>query len=254
MASRRPRTAEYFDLTHTVLPLRNLPREHDGILVAQLSDLHVGTGTPARRIRAAIRAVNGARPDLVFLTGDFVTHSRYPLPLIAEVLAGIEAPTYAVLGNHDHFVGAREVRTALVRLGYAVLPNECTAVTVRGRPLTVIGVDDAVTRHDDVSRSFRGAAHDGTRLVLAHAPTTARDLPCDAGLVCFSGHTHGGQLHVKRLTASVSAALGQPYLRGLYSVRSNWLYVNRGLAFGRGSLVPRIDSEPEVAMFELRAA
>jgi predicted MPP superfamily phosphohydrolase len=248
------RSKEYFDLTYTVLPLRGLSREHEGVVVAQLSDLHVGTGTPSPRIRAAISAVNRAKPDLVFLTGDFVTHVRYPLPLIPEVLAGLEPPTYAVLGNHDHFVGAREVRAALVRLGYAVLQNESAQVTVRDRPLSLIGVDDAVTHHDDVSRSLRDAPRDGTRLVLAHAPTTARDLPGDAGLACFSGHTHGGQLHVKRLTARISAALGQPYLRGLYSVRDNWLYVNRGLAFGRGSLVPRIDSEPEVALFELRAA
>ncbi|WP_394844635.1 metallophosphoesterase [Pendulispora brunnea] len=253
MPSLRPRSAAYFETTHTVLSLPGLHPAHDGVRIAQLSDLHIGTATPRARIAGALQAVRRAQPDLVFLTGDFVTHSRYPLPRIAKELAGMAGPAFAVLGNHDHFVDARAVRTALEEVGCTVLVNESLHVVVRGEPLFLVGIDDAVTRHDDVRRAFQHVPQDKPALVLAHAPSTADDLPEARSLACFSGHTHGGHLHFGAMTQWIADKLGQPYLRGLYKVRGNWLYVSRGLGFGRGSLVPRVASEPEVAFFELRA-
>ncbi len=252
MRPTRPRSAAYFEVTHTVLSLRGLRPAHHGLRIAQLSDLHIGTGTPRSRIAGALEEVRRAAPDLVFLTGDFVTHSRYPLPRIAKELAGLSGPAFAVLGNHDHFVDARAVRSALEQVGCTVLMNESRSVAVRGEPLFIAGIDDAVTRHDDVGRALQDVPPEGPALVLAHSPATADDLPEDRALACFSGHTHGGHLHFGAMTTWVAGKLGQPYLRGLYRVRENWLYVHRGLGFGRGSLVPRIASEPEVAFFELR--
>ncbi|WP_394834130.1 metallophosphoesterase [Pendulispora rubella] len=254
MPSLRPRSAAYFEITHTVLPLHGLHPAHDGVRIAQLSDLHIGTATPRARVAGALEAVRRAQPDLVFLTGDFVTHSRYPLPRIAKELAGVAKPAFAVLGNHDHFVDARAVRTALEEIGCTVLVNESRSVLVRGEPLVLVGIDDAVTRHDDVRRAFEHAPAEKPALVLAHSPSTADDLPEARNLACFSGHTHGGHLHFGAMTQWIAGKLGQPYLRGLYEVRGNWLYVSRGLGFGRGSLVPRVASEPEVAFFELRMA
>jgi hypothetical protein len=243
-----------FELTRTDLNVPGLDPAHEGLVVAQLSDIHVGWQTPDARIHAAVDAVNRHEPDLVVLTGDFVTWDRDPLPHLPDVLRGIQAPTYACLGNHDHFVDAAAVRRSLEALGYGVLQNEHTVVQARGAPLSIIGVDDGTTRHDDVPRSFKGVRPCGTRLVLTHSPPTATKLPPDSGLVCLAGHTHGGGVVIPDLTVSLFFLLGQPYLRGLYQVRANLLYVNRGLGSGTSLFAPRIGSDPEVSVFTLHSA
>jgi predicted MPP superfamily phosphohydrolase len=245
---------EHFEVTDTTLKLQGMDPAHDGLRIAQLSDLHVGDGTPDGRLILAVRKVNEAKPDLVLLTGDFVTHSAKPIDHIPLVLKGLDAPAYAVLGNHDHWVNAAKVRKGVEKMGYAVLQNEHTVVQMKGAPLCILGVDDGKTRHDDVAATFKGAPKDGTRLVMLHSPPTANKLPENQHLAAFAGHTHGGQVHIPGLTEMLFRGVGQPYVRGAYRVRGNQLYVNRGLGFGKGSTLPRIGSDPEVSLFTLRVA
>ena len=240
-----------FEVTHPELFVAGLDPAHDGLRIAQLSDIHVGMYTPDDRVRAAVRDVNALAPDLVFLTGDFVTYSKRPIPLV-KLLDGLAAPTFAVLGNHDHFVEAAAVVASLESSGYATLRNQHTVVRLRGAPLTVFGIDDGGTRHDDVAATFRGASTRTSRLVLTHNPVTARRLPRGEGLLCFSGHTHGGQIVIPSITDAIARAAGQPYVRGRYDVGGNQLYVNRGLGWGRKHVFLHRGSEPEVALFTLR--
>ncbi|MCE9671032.1 metallophosphoesterase [Myxococcus stipitatus] len=251
---RRLRWRDHFALTENVLQLPHLPDCHDGLRVAQLSDVHVGQATSELRIRRAVEAVNAERPDLVFLTGDYVTHSPKPLPRVRDLLSGLDGRVFVVLGNHDHWVDAPYLRECFEQLGYTVLQNEHRVVHVNGGPVTVLGVDDGLTGRDDVEATFRGAPEAGTRLVLAHTPPTVEKLPAHAGLVQFSGHTHGGQFIVRGLTEALFRRAGQPYIRGHYQVNGNQLYVNRGLGFGFGGPYLRRGSEPEVAFFTLRQA
>ena len=248
----RPFRASGFAVTETELHLDGIDPRHDGLRVAQISDIHVGAATSSARIRHAIAAINDGEPDLVCLTGDYVTHSPAPIPRIPSVLRGLRAQTFAVLGNHDHWVAPERVADALGSCGYLVLRNQHHVAHVRGAPLTIIGIDDGLTRSDDVAKAFRGAPAHGTRLVLAHTPPTVEKLPPDAGLLQLSGHTHGGQFLVPGVTRTIFKLAGQPYVRGLYRVRGNLLYVNRGLGFGHGGPLLRFGSHPEVAFITLR--
>ncbi|MBZ4336022.1 metallophosphoesterase [Corallococcus sp. AS-1-12] len=249
---RRLRWRDHFVLTEHLLQLDAIHPEHDGLRIAQLSDVHVGQATSDVRIRRAVAAVNEAAPDLVFLTGDYVTHSPKPLPRVRQLLQGLNGPVFVVLGNHDHWVDAPYLRAGFEDLGYTVLQNEHRVVHVRGAPVTVLGIDDGLTGMEDVEATFRGAPTSGTRLVLAHTPPTAEKLPAHAGLVQFSGHTHGGQFIVRGLTEALFRRAGQPYIRGHYRVNGNHLYVNQGLGFGFGGPYLRRGSTPEVAFFTLR--
>jgi predicted MPP superfamily phosphohydrolase len=253
--SARTESASWdFALEHVELRVPGLHPAHDGLRVGQLSDLHIGANTPDGRVIAAVEALNAARPDLVVLTGDYVTRKGDPLERVPELLAPLQGPVIAVLGNHDHWTDAPTIRRDLLRSGFGVLENQRTAIVMRGAPLHVIGIDDAVSGNDDVASALAGLPARGTRLVLAHAPTTADHLPPDAGLVCLSGHTHGGQIWLGGVTDDLFARIGQPYVRGHYQVGGNALYVSRGLGYGRGSPLLRVGSDPEVTLFTLRAA
>jgi hypothetical protein len=256
-----------FQLDEVELEVPGLHPAHDGLVLGQLSDIHVGVNTPDGRVIAAVQALNARRPDLVMLTGDYVTRPGDPIDRVPELLAPLTCPhVYAVLGNHDHWTDGPALAQHLARAGFGVLQNENTAVTLRGAPLTVVGIDDAVTGRADARRALRGvpvsfreaataAGADGaSRIVLAHAPPTIDQLPKDAGLVCFSGHTHGGQVYVAGMTEAVFARAKQPYLRGRYAVGTNQVYVNRGLGFGRGGPYVRVNAEPEVSIITLRRA
>ncbi|MHB8872858.1 MAG: metallophosphoesterase [Myxococcaceae bacterium] len=253
-ADKERRRGEWnrFEVSRTELLVPGLDPAHDGLVVGQLSDIHVGRNTPDGRVIAAVRELNEAGPDLVFLTGDYITTRRDPIDQVPRLLAGIAAPTFAVLGNHDHWTDAPRLRRDLEAAGYTVLQNQHTVTRVRGAPLTVLGVDDGRSDHDDVDATFKGAPAAGTRLVLAHNPPTARKLPAWGNLVCLSGHTHGGQVTIPGFTDGLFRRIGQPYVRGLYTVRGNQLYVNRGLGFGKGSPLVRVGADPELSLFTLR--
>lgn len=246
----------HFDITRVGLSLPSIGSAHHGVTVAQLSDLHLGEkATPDERVLRAFTAVERANVDLLVLTGDFLTWSKKPLERFEALLARRGAqPTVAVLGNHDHRVDAAGVRRTLETLGVTVLQNQHTSVRLRGKDFVVIGIDDGVTHHDDAEAALKGTERAVSRLVLTHSPPTVRRLPKDSGLLCLSGHTHGGALGQSALATSAFALLGQPYLRGTHLVGGNHLYVNRGLGMGGSVIHPRIDATPELTLFSLNSS
>jgi predicted MPP superfamily phosphohydrolase len=234
--------------------LPDLDPAHDGLKVAQLSDLHVGPRTPTETVRSAIDAANAFAPDLVVLTGDYLSHSRSELWAMRDLLGGLVAPTVAVLGNHDVWVDPAGATAALRRHGYEVLENGWTSLRLRGAPLRIVGVGDHLTRREDVVRATRGLPPGPAPLVLAHGPRTADALrTLDRPLLCLSGHTHGGQINVPILTPLLLAALiREPYVRGRYQLGRVQLYVNRGV--GMSGIRVRFNAPPEVTLATLRRA
>lgn len=250
-AHRKLIDSEYYEVNEVEVFLTSLDPAHDGLRIVQLSDLHIGSGVPDGRIISAVREANDLKPDLVVLTGDFVTNKRDPLSRVPEILQPLNAPRVAVLGNHDHWSGADVLHDGLERIGVNVLKNENTALRLRGVDFHVIGIDDSTTQNDDVAQAYKGSGK-ASRLVLTHTPSCAKNLPAWEDVLCLSGHTHGGQWNVPALTKGIYKAAGQPWFRGGYTVRGNQLYVNRGMGFGKGTRMPRINSDPELSVITLR--
>lgn len=227
---------------------------HDGLRIAQLSDLHVGPQTAPDVVRRAIEEANRFEPDLVALTGDFVSRSRAELEAMREQLGGLAAPAVAVLGNHDVWVDPAGVAAVLRLHGYEVLENAWTTLRVRGVRLPIVGVGDHLTRRDDVPVAMRGLpATAPTPLVLAHGPRTADRLrEIGRPILCLSGHTHGGQINLPIVTRLMLASLREPYARGRYELGPVQLYVNRGI--GMSGIRVRVNSPPEVTLATLRRA
>jgi predicted MPP superfamily phosphohydrolase len=236
--------------------VRGLDPRHDGVRIAQLSDIHVGSTTPASHVRAAVDTANSTRADLIVLTGDYVCWRRRDVDEVGEQLAGLRAQrVLAVLGNHDYFVWGAGVRSELERSGYEVLRNQTTVTNVRGAPLAVVGVDDPITRHDDLDAAFHGADAKVTKLVLCHAPDRGPDLAARGADVVLSGHTHGGQIYIKGVTERIMKKIGLNYRRGMYAMDDRCtLYVTPGVGFSGVTRRVGEGTDAEVAVLTLRAA
>jgi uncharacterized protein len=235
--------------------IKGLDPRHEGVRIAQLSDIHVGNLTPASHVRAAIDAANAARPDLVMLTGDYVCWRRHEAALAGEQLGGLRAKrVLAVLGNHDYFTWGAGVADALRSNGYDVLRNATTIEEINGAPLALVGIDDPVTRHDDLDAAFKGAPPGVTKLVLCHAPDRAPQLAERGADLVLSGHTHGGQIFVKGITNRIMDRLGHKYRRGFFGFGDTTLYVTPGIGFSGVTRRIGEGTDAEVALLTLRAA
>lgn len=233
----------------------------DGLRIAHLTDIHVGRVTPMAIQTAAVALTNEAKPDLVVITGDFVCHSQKYLDQLEALVRGFNAPVVGVMGNHDHWSGADEVRAALRRGGVEVLDNVHTCMTLRHQQLQVLGLDDAYTGHADRARALKGLRADLPTLGLSHIAEEADRLwPHGVGLV-LSGHTHAGQVTLARLhELAIGHLAGHKYVHGLYGTRqrdaapSGAVYVGAGIG---ASVIPiRLGErgKREIAIFELGMA
>jgi predicted MPP superfamily phosphohydrolase len=224
---------------------------HDGVRVAHVTDLHVGMLTPHRRIRRALELAQTDAPDLLLMTGDFVCYAPRFVGALAEIMREVHVPAYAVLGNHDHWTDAAGVTRALERAGVCVLSNTHSTIWLRHAPLDLVGIDDALTHNADVRRAFSGVRHGRSRLVLTHIPSIADQAAHYGAGLALAGHTHGGHVHIPRVTARIFRRMGAPYLKGYYDIGPLKLYVNCGV--GASSVPIRAGAPSEVSVFTLRA-
>ena len=233
-------------------------RQLDHVRVAHLTDLHVGRVTPHRVQMEAVTRTNAEEPDLVVITGDFVAHSQMYLDQLVEVVGALQAPVLGVLGNHDHWSGAKEVRWALRKAGAEVLDNAWTSLTLRGQKLQVVGLDDAYTGHADRISAMKGLEPDTATLGLSHIAEQA-DAMWDGGVpMVLSGHTHAGQVTLAKLHEFVlGRIIGHRYIHGLYGTRGEpqdvrgCVYVGAGI--GSAVMPVRMGDRArrEVTIFEL---
>ncbi len=225
--------------------------------IAHVSDQHVGRATPHRVQLQAIELVNAQSPDLVVLTGDYVSHSLAHLDELEGLISGFHAPTIGVLGNHDHWSGAEAVRKTLRRAGVEVLDNANTVIEILGERLQIVGLDDAYTGHADVAAALRGLRPDLPTIGLSHIAEEAEHL-WDAGIsLVLSGHTHSGQISLGGFHNMMLGALGgHRYVHGLYGCRlgkhaPGAVYVSAGIGAAVVGVRLGERARREVAMFEL---
>ena len=232
--------------------LRRLPKALDGFRIVHLSDLHYGPFTDARHLRRAIEAANDLNPDLIALTGDYISQERIYAAPCAELVGRLKARygVFAVLGNHDHWTDAKLVTDLFRTEGIRVLINEGLRLDVHDESFWLAGVDDTMVGLEDLSLALAGSGEIEMKLLLAHNPVILRRAArADVDLV-LSGHTHGGQVTI-RPEKNRSGRPRRRMLRGLGRRANTQIYVTRGL--GTVVLPIRYGCPPEVSLLELRS-
>ena len=240
--------------------LRRWPERLNGLTIALLSDFHYDPLFSAHPIHAAISMVNAAKPDLIVLTGDFVS-----VPILeagakgalaaepcAELLRQMRAPmgSWACLGNHDAFSDPVRVMGALRNSGIQVLANQAVPLEKDGARFWLTGVNDVMAGIADVQGTLRNVPPTEATVMLVHEPDFAdhvKRFPVDLQL---SGHSHGGQVRIPGLLPLYLPELARKYDMGLYKIGELTLYTNPGL--GTVRLPVRLNCPPEITVLRLR--
>lgn len=240
--------------------LSRLPRELDGLRIAQLSDFHYGSSYDGEVIQAAVRAANELNPDLTVLTGDYVTLTNCGstgfiaarAKPCARMLGELKAPlgTFAVLGNHD-YGDPRIVTRSLEAQGITVLRNSRVPVKRAGARLWLAGIEDVIEGEPRLDQALWAIPSGEATVLLAHEPDCADTVACFPVDLQLSGHSHGGQVRLPLVGCPYLPVLGRKYPRGMRRLNSLSLYTNRGL--GTTYLPVRFNCPPEVTLITLRS-
>jgi len=251
------------EVTNTRVPLPKLHAELTGLRIAQISDLHIGNRLDRALLEHMVERTNATRADVLVLTGDIFDFDPSHVEEGARQLGGLRARygVYAILGNHDHYVGADRVADALARHApnIRLLRDELVRLP-SAEPLYLAGVEDlggpfferslhvpAIDLLADLRPS------DGPVVLLVHHPEMFEHAARRGFPLVLAGHTHGGQIALPVGRRGVNLArVMTPLTRGIYQIESSLLYVNRGI--GVGGPAVRIHCNREIAVFELEPA
>ena len=227
----------------------NISAAQSGLSIAQISDVHLGRWVKPRHMQQVVDFVNAETPDLVALTGDYVGYNHRDLIPSIETLGGLKKPTFAVLGNHDHWTCSQTAIDTFNKVDIPVLSNRSIVFKDSPVPIEIVGLDDHFTKNADVEQAFAEVRGDNFCLVLNHVPSLAPKIAERGADLILSGHTHGHQFNIPGVTNRIATRLGVRYHVGAYYLDGTYLYINRGL--GSASWPWRIGAAPELTFFEL---
>ena len=214
------------------------PAAERALRIVQISDPHLGPWQSVQRLQQRIETLLGQDPDLVLLTGDYLTMEGQGSPgALAQAFAplrGAEGRCFAIFGNHDH-EAPEEVRAALSGNNVPLLVDEEAVTETPFGPVQILGADYARENRAQklenlLSRHPRREDH--LRLLLLHDPQCFAYVPPGDADLTLSGHTHGGQVGLVSLGLdwTVLSATRWPD-HGLFARGPNRLYVHRGTGF-----------------------
>jgi len=221
--------------------------------IACIADIHFDEWLNARRFDEVIDLINQQHPDVVAIVGDLFSYEVDGLAQQMVTSLNKLRPkdcSVAVLGNHDHLVGATAVRDVLWQSNVIDLSNDVTTVNKGRATLHVAGVDSVTLRKHRLDKVLQKLPPVGPAVLLAHEPDFA-DVSASTGRFSLqiSGHSHGGQWIVPGIGPPIRGLYSRKYPLGRYRVGNMTHYTNRGI--GTSIIRLRINCPPEITVFTL---
>jgi predicted MPP superfamily phosphohydrolase len=227
-----------------------------------LSDLHASKSVSLEFIERAIEMGLRLKPDLICLTGDFVTRRFNAMERYASILKRLAtaAPTFASLGNHDGgawagprggYESTQAVRALLAASGISLLHNTARTLTLTGRSLRLVGVGDSWADELDARQAFAAAPvpEQTPTILLSHNPDTKEDVESFAWNLMLCGHTHGGQVCLPLIGTPFAPVRDRRFVKGLNPWKDRWIHTTKGVGNLYGV---RFNCRPEVSLLTLR--
>ncbi|MBB5287618.1 hypothetical protein HNQ92_005784 [Rhabdobacter roseus] len=262
--------AHDYRIRRVKVPLKNLPKEFDGIRIAQLSDIHSGSFFNKTAVKGGVEMLLREKPDLAFFTGDLVNDQAIEVKEYLSIFEKVKAPlgVYSVLGNHDYGDyynwpnpeakrrNLEDLKKAHALMGWNLMLDENRAIRVDGAEIGLIGIQNwgtSFVQKGDLAKAYRGAEEYPVKLLLSHDPShwEAQVRPAFPDIdLALAGHTHGMQFGVE-LPGFKWSPVQYRYKQwaGLYQEAQQYLYVNRG--FGYIGYPGRVGILPEITILEL---
>ncbi|MBP1677209.1 MAG: metallophosphoesterase [Bacteroidetes bacterium] len=264
-------TPRRFEVTHTRIPIKDLPEAFNGYKIVQISDLHLGSWNKKfKKLKPVIDLVNQQNADIIVFTGDMVNNYAEETegwtPFFLQLKS--KYAKFAVLGNHDYgdytawvtdsakTENRNKINQAIRDFGFTLLLNQHVYLKQGNDSLLLVGVENwgktAAFRYSNLCKALRGSLAHEPKILLAHDPNqwdaeirSHKDI-----VLTLSGHTHAAQLGLKigkRLFSP--AAFVFKHWAGLYLENEQYIYVNRGI--GYIGLPMHIGVRPEISVIEL---
>ncbi|MBI3881176.1 MAG: phosphodiesterase YaeI [Verrucomicrobia bacterium] len=230
------------------------------IKLLHLSDLHASEVVGLDYLRRAIETGVSLKPDVICLTGDFVTSHYGQFDRYAEILSALPkcAPTVASLGNHDGgawaawrhrgYADTTEVRALLQHSGIELLHNALHPITLKNRTVNLAGVGDLWAGEFRAAGVLPATAGASPTILLSHNPDTKDALRNFSWDLLLCGHTHGGQLRIPLVGTPFAPVRDKRFVRGLHRWEDRWLHITNGVGNLFGA---RFNCRPEISLLTL---
>jgi predicted MPP superfamily phosphohydrolase len=231
------------------LPALSVPK----LRLVHVTDLHITEALPKAYYAHLLEEIAARKPDLLLFTGDFLSQAAR-LPLLKTWLSGLPHArygNYAVLGNHDHWVNAAEVRAVLVAADIELLSGTCSLVPVASGSVRLCGTEAPWGPGLGRAAIDSGAPGNSPLFVMSHTPDNVYALHELGADLVFAGHTHGGQMRLPVLgSVIVPSRYGRRFDLGHFNVEGTHLYVSAGV--GADEPPVRIYCPPELVEVDVR--
>lgn len=243
-----------FQLERVEVIIPDLDPSFHNYRLANLSDIHLGQWITPKHLEGVIDLLNKEKPDSITITGDFVSY------VLDDVVSSLEnclkklKPkefSFAVLGNHDHWLGADKIRRILRKTKIIDVSNDFFTIYHDEAPLHIAGVDSVMLEKNRLDMVLKKLPEEGPAILLAHEPDFA-DISSSTGRFSLqiSGHSHGGQFLIPGLGTLIRGPHFLKYPAGKYKVKDMVQYTSRGL--GTNIFWLRINCPPEITIIVLK--
>jgi predicted MPP superfamily phosphohydrolase len=249
----------WLEFVERKLPIKNLPKELEGKILMQISDLHIGSRFDWNFIIDSFQKAKKYNPDFVVYTGDFVNHGtvqeREDLKKVMQHAVLGSMDTFGILGNHDYGINWQELDIAesitqtLENFGITMLKN----AQKESHGLNFIGFEDLWSPNFAPKKVMENYDVSKANLILCHNPDA-----CDKDIWngykgwILSGHTHGGQCRIPGVITPLLPVKNRRYISGEIDLQDGrMLYINRALGH---SFQVRFMVRPEITVFTLTQA
>lgn len=244
-----------FRVREVDVPVPGLPKDLDGLVLVQLSDIHLSPFLSEAELRRTVDMANETRARVALVTGDLITQRGDPLDTCLKQLARLraDAGVLGCLGNHEVYADAQDYATEKgASMGIRFLRRTSETLRFGSAALHFVGIDYQPMHTRYLVGAERLVRPGALNVLLSHNPDVFPVAARKGYQLTISGHTHGGQVSVEILHQDLNVArFFTPYVYGLYRRGLASIYVTRGI--GTIGLPTRIGAPPEVARIRLCA-